>query len=119
MKIKFEDFDNIYLVPGATDLRKSYAGLSAMVSHNLYLDPTANNLYIFCSRNKRTIKMLEFDKNGFVIHSKKLLNTDRFYWPKAQDDISSMTVDLRQLNWLLDGLEIEQKRAFKDISVII
>lgn len=119
MKIKFEDFDNIYLVPGATDLRKSYAGLSSMVSHSLFLDPTANNLYIFCSKNKRTIKMLEFDKNGFVIHSKKLLNTDRFYWPKAQDDITSMTVDLRQLNWLLDGLEIDQKRAFKDISVII
>ncbi len=119
MKLRFEDFDNIYLVPGATDLRKSYAGLSAIVSHSLYLDPTANNLYIFCNRSKKSIKMLEFDKNGFVIHSKKLLNKDKFFWPKGDEDITSMVVDIRQLSWLLDGLAIEQKRAFKDISVMI
>lgn len=119
MKLRFQDFDNIYLVPGATDLRMSYAGLSAVVSHSLCLDPTANNLYIFCNKSKRTIKMLEFDRNGFVIHSKKLLNKDRFYWPKSSDELETIVIDQRQIEWLLDGLNIYQKGAFHDITMTV
>lgn len=116
MKLRFQDFDNIYLIPGATDLRLSYSGLSAIVSYNLCLDPAANNLYIFCNKTRKTIKMLEFDRNGFVIHSKKLLNKDRFYWPKSDEEIETIIVDQRQLEWLLDGLNIYQKRAFNNIG---
>lgn len=119
MKLRFQDFDNIYLIPGATDLRMSYAGLSSIVSHNLCLDPTANNLYIFCNKSKRTIKMLEFDRNGFVIHSKKLLTREHFYWPKNADDLETIIVDQRQLEWLLDGLNIYQKGAFNTMTAAV
>lgn len=101
MKLRFQDFDNIYLIAGATDLRMSYAGLSSIVSHNLSLEPTANNLYIFCNKSKRTIKMLEFDRNGFVIHSKKLLTREYFYWPKNADDLENVIVDHASLNGFL------------------
>lgn len=102
--------ENIYLAPGATDLRKSIDGCSNIVQYQMFLDPFSPSIFIFCNRTKTTIKVLEWDGNGFWLHAKKLIGKDRFRWPKSKEE-ASMLIDKRQLSWLLDGLEIEQKHA--------
>lgn len=110
--------ENIYLAPGPTDLRKSIDGCSAIVQYTMNLDPFSSSIFIFCNRAKTTIKVLEWDKNGFWLHTKKLIGDDRFRWPKSKDEVS-MLIDKRQLLWLLDGLEIQQKHAHKTVTPII
>ena len=110
--------ENIYLAPGATDLRKSIDGCSNIVQYQMFLDPFSPSIFIFCNRTKTTIKVLEWDGNGFWLHTKKLIGKDRFRWTKSKEE-ASMLIDKRQLSWLLDGLEIEPKHAHPKIAAVV
>ncbi len=117
--IDLSKIDNIYLAPGPTDMRKSSDGCAAVVQYSMYLDPFSTSIFIFCNRHKNIIKILEWDGNGFWLHSKKLIGKDKFRWPKCEEDVSSLLIDRRQLEWLLCGLEIHQKHAHHTINAVI
>lgn len=54
-----------------TELMK---GLVAMVQLSLGKDPFEEaSVFLFCNKRKDSIKVLRFDKNGFVLAHKKLL----------------------------------------------
>lgn len=42
--------DEIYIVCGYTDIRKSINGLCALVKNELHMDPRRSALYLFCER---------------------------------------------------------------------
>jgi transposase len=51
----------------------------------------------------------------------KALSEDRFYWPKAGDEVISLTS--QQINWLMDGYDINllrrhKQRQYKRIGTI-
>ena len=48
----------IYLAAGATDLRKSFEGLSDLVTHQFKEDPLSGHLYVFTNRKKNRVKLL-------------------------------------------------------------
>ena len=62
--------EDIYLAPGATDLRKSIDGCSNIVQYQMFLDPFSPSIFIFCNRTKTTIKVLEWYGNRFWLHKK-------------------------------------------------
>lgn len=66
---------------------------------------------------KRQLKF-EWDGNGFWLHTKKLIGKDRFRWPKSREE-ASMLIDKRQLSWLLDGLDINQKYAHHKVEAVV
>ena len=47
--------EDIYLAPGATDLRKSIDGCSNIVQYQMFLDSFSPSIFIFCNRTKTTI----------------------------------------------------------------
>jgi transposase len=98
----------VYLACGCTDLRKSIDGLAAVVSEAFALDPFAPCLFVFCNRQRDKIKILEWDHNGFWLYYRRL-ERGRFQWPSSPE--ATMTVDRRELQWLLDGLSLEQHQA--------
>ena len=104
---------DVYLVLGTTDMRKSINGLSFIVSEVLEEDLYSGNLFAFCNRTKRIIKILYWERNGFCVWYKKL-DRDRFLWPKDQIEVKQ--ISNRQLSWLLDGLKLEQPHAYKQLS---
>jgi transposase len=55
----------VYLHRGTIDFRKNINGLSAMVEHELRLDPFAHAVYVFGNRRKDRIKILGWSRNGF------------------------------------------------------
>jgi transposase len=48
----------IYLYPHYIDMRKSWNGLVGLVKNGMNLDPFAKNLFVFCGRSKRLIKII-------------------------------------------------------------
>lgn len=106
--------DQVYLAVGPTDLRKSIDGLSIIVQERFKLDPFSKHLFVFCNRNRDKIKILEWDKNGFWLHYKRL-EKNTFRWPDGTEG-SSLMIDERQFRWLLDGLSIHQKSAHPDVK---
>ncbi len=102
----------IYLALGATDLRKSINGLSIIVQEQFDLDPFSNALFAFCNRKRDKIKILVWDRDGFWLHYKRL-EKGLFKWPEKEAEV--IAVDSREFRWLLDGLELEQKEARKEV----
>ncbi len=103
----------VYLAIGNTDMRKSINGLSILVSEYLELDPFSGHLFAFCNRRRNMLKILYWDRNGFCIWHKRL-EKHSFKWPASKTEI--MTIGQRELNWLMDGLEICQKNAHKSLK---
>lgn len=109
--------NQVYLACGPTDLRKSIDGLAAIVQMSFQLDPFSSNLYVFCNRNRDKLKILHWDFNGFWLYYRRLEN-GLFHWPDEQTK-SPLHVSPRQLNWLLDGLPLEQREAHSKVSAQI
>ena len=103
----------VYLAAGITDMRKAINGLSMLVEDQLELDPFSGHLFVFCNRRRNMIKVLYWDRNGFCLWQKRL-EKYRFRWPESWEQV--LKLDQRQLNWLLDGLEIQQTRAHGRLS---
>lgn len=94
----------VFLYRYPVDFRKSYRGLSAIVEMELGHDPFSGALYAFCNRARDKIKILLWEDNGFVLYYKALAE-ERFRWPGPGD--KTMPLSGEQLNWLLDGYDIE------------
>jgi len=111
------DAANVYLACGATDMRKSIDGLAAIVSHAFDLDPFDTSLFVFCNKGRDKLKILRWDVSGFWLYYRRL-ERGRFRWPQSPTG-EAMTITRRQLTWLLDGLEIEQRRAHRPVAARI
>lgn len=110
--IDLKDIDGIYLSAGPTDMRKGINGLLGMAQSIMKSEDMSHRLFIFCGKNKRNMKILEVDYDGYWLYQKCLV-TGRFQWPKAKD--GTMTIDKRQLSWLLDGLSPIQEKAHRNV----
>ena len=116
--LNLESVRQVHLAPGATDLRKSIDGLSALVRIVFELDPLSDCWFVFCNRQKNKLKILRWDHNGFWLYYRRL-ERGRFRWPDG--GAQSLMITRRQLQWLLDGLTIEQSQAHRSVraSVVI
>lgn len=106
-------FNRVYLACGHTDMRKSIDGLAAMVIHSFELDPFSPALFVFCNRSRDRLKILFWDHNGFWLFYRRL-ERGRFQWPSESDGTTKL-VSPRQLQWLLDGLSLEQPQAHRPV----
>lgn len=108
--------DQVYLASGSTDLRKSIDGLAVIVQESFQLDPFSAHLFVFCNRKRDKLKILHWDHNGFWLYYRRL-EKGVFQWP--DNTTQPLAISQRQLNWLLDGLPLEQKQAHPKISAQI
>ncbi len=99
----------VYLAAGITDMRKSIDGLAALVQESFQLNPFSPCLFVFCNRERNKLKILHWQHSGFWLYYRRL-ERGRFEWP---DSGSSKTISItrRELNWLLDGLSLSQRKA--------
>lgn len=102
--------DHIYLALGATDFRKQQNGLASLVALKFKLDPhTGSSVFLFCNKRHNALRALRWDGNGFILVTKSLTDEMKFQWPRNQGEVRDVT--RRQLEWLLEGLQIDQKKA--------
>ena len=104
----------VYLYRGIADMRKSINGLAAIVEAELGLSPFAPKLYVFCSRGRDKIKILYWERSGFVLWYKRL-EKERFPWPR-RDEAGVVAMTGRELNWLLDGIDLFRIRPHEELS---
>ena len=103
--------DEIYIVCGYTDMRKSIDGLCAIVKDQLKMDPCRNVLYLFCGRRRDRIKALLWESDGFVLIYKRLTANGCYKWPRDKSQVRNLT--WREFDWLMSGIEIDQPKAIK------
>ena len=103
--------EEIYLVCGYTDMRRSIDGLCAIVQDRLHRDPRQRALYLFCGKRCDRLKALLWEGDGFVLLYKRMEVQGRFRWPRNSEEVKTLT--WQQFDWLMSGLEIEQPKAFQ------
>ena len=64
--------DNIYIVCGTSDMRKSIDGLCCIVRDKLSMDPDRSSLFLFCRKRCDRIKVLLHEPDGYVFLYKHL-----------------------------------------------
>ena len=92
----------IFVKPGATDMRKQINGLSVIVSEELKMNVFEGNLFLFCNKHRRILKIIHWETNGFCAWSKRL-EKDKFPWPMNQREATEITE--QQFGFLLKGIE--------------
>lgn len=105
----------IYLASEPVDLRRGHDGLYAIVRNQWKLDPFAGHLFAFVGRRGNRIKILFWDRGGFVIYYKRL-ERGRFRLPRPREGAASITLDATQLGMLLDGIDVERVRRARHWS---
>ncbi len=104
----------VYLCREPVDMRRSIPGLAALVEQGLGLDPFARRLVVFCSRRRDQVKILYWERSGFVLWYKRLEKA-RFAWPAREGKEPVVAMTGRELNWLLDGLDIFAVRPHEEL----
>jgi transposase len=95
----------VYIAREPVDMRKQIDGLALLVQEVLLLNPFEKQLFVFRNRGSNKLKVLVWHDNGFCLLYKRL-ERGFFPWPRAQDSV--FCCSLRELQWLLEGLNIEQ-----------
>ena len=83
--------DEIYIVTGRTDMRKSIDGLCAIVEDQHHMYPRRSALYLFCGKRCDRIKALLWESDGFVLLYKRMEVQGRFRWPRNQLEVKQLT----------------------------
>jgi len=100
----------VWLVAGATDMRRGFDGLSAQVQSVLLENPFCGHLFVFRGRRGDRIKVLWYDGQGLCLFYKRL-EEGRFVWPKAEEGKIHLTP--AQLSMLLEGIDWRMPKRTK------
>jgi transposase len=99
----------VHLAAEPVDLRRGHDGLVAIVRNVWRLDPYAGHLFVFLGRRLDRVKILVWDKNGFVLYYKRL-SQGRFRMPKVPADATRLELDATTLAMLLGGIDTKYVR---------
>ena len=94
----------VYLHREPIDFRAGINSLAVLVQETMALDPFTPAVFAFCNRRCDRMKLLFFDRSGFVLVLKRLTE-DKFRWPRRQEAVVTLTTE--QLHWILDGIDID------------
>jgi transposase len=92
----------IFLRPGYTDLRKAVNGLSVIIEEQMEGETFSGNVYLFCNRERKLLKAVYWEHNGFWL-SQKRLEKDKFPWAQTSEEVRELSAE--ELKMLLSGID--------------
>jgi len=110
--IVFHSTQRFFLYRNATDMRKSFDGLSGLVTNELQQPLTSGDVFIFLNKPRNSIKILVWDRSGFVIYYKRL-EAGTFEMPSATGEAKSISLKWEELVLLLEGISLQNVQRKK------
>ena len=84
--------------------RKGIDGLSALVRTQWAEDPLSGSMYVFFSRRADRVRVLYFDRDGYVLITKRLeKGTYRLPWSAEQGRV---VIEAGELLLVLEGIDL-------------
>lgn len=99
----------IFFAVEPVDMRKGIDGLRAHVEAMMRKAPFDGHLFVFVGKRKDRVKILFWDRNGFVLYLKRL-ERGRFQLPVVDPKRSQVEMEATQLAMLLDGIDLNARR---------
>lgn len=100
-------YDNrrYFLYRMATDMRKSFDGLSGLVKQEMKQHVLSGDVFIFINRRRNQVKLICWDRDGLAVYHKRL-EKGTFELPTSGSD-SVITLTALQLRLILDGIQLQ------------
>jgi transposase len=99
----------IYFAVDLVDMRKGIDGLRVLVEGALKKAPYDGHIFVFVGKSKDKVKILFWDRNGFVLYLKRL-ERGRFQLPAVGARTKHVEMEPAQLAMLLDGIDLNARR---------
>lgn len=109
----------VFLCAQPADMRRSFDGLSGMVTTIIERDPLCGHLFVFRNRNRDRIKILYWDRDGLAIWYKRL-ESGTFQFPTDLIDKETRPakaeITSEELSLLLGGIDlrsVEHRKRYR------
>jgi hypothetical protein len=101
-----------YLSPGCIDMRKGIYSLYQIVKSELKRNPLSGEVFIFLGKNRRCIKILLWEKDGFLLYHKKL-EKGVYEMPPKHSFKDSYSIDWRTFVLMIEGVAMRSAKFRK------
>ena len=96
----------IYVAAEAVDLRRGFDGLAAATRSLIREDPLTGHLFVFLNRRKNRIKLLVWDRTGYLIVYKRLERGTFALATAPAPGSRAVEMDAGELALLLEGIDL-------------
>ena len=97
-----------YFVHDVNDIRCGAHRLLQIVKHKHHLTTHDGSVFIFMSKNRRTVKMVNFEENAYYVHQKTFTNGYTFMRLSFVDEKPVYSIDWKDLVAVLESPVIKQ-----------
>ena len=97
----------IWMASEATDMRCGFDRLAERVTAVIGEDPLSGHLFLFRSHRGDRLKILHWDRDGFVVWYKRL-EEGVFKLPRPREGARSMELRASELAMILDGIDVSK-----------
>jgi transposase len=100
----------IYVAAEAVDLRRGFDGLAAAARSVMGADPLSGHVFVFLNRRRNRIKLLLWDRTGYVVLYKRLERGTFHLHTQPRFGEQHVEMDAGELTLLLEGLDLRHAR---------
>lgn len=100
-----------FVYSSLTDMRKGFDSLSGLVRSEFKMNPLSGDVFIFLSRTKNKIKLLQWQRDGFAIYYKRL-EKGTFELPKNTSE-NVMLISSQKLMLIMEGIKLSSVKKLK------
>jgi hypothetical protein len=86
-------------------MRKGFDGLCGVVKNEFAMNPMSADIFIFMSRRRDRIKLLQWQGDGFAIFSKRL-EKGTYEFPEMNSENTSAEVSSQELLLIMEGIQL-------------
>lgn len=104
-----------FIYRGAVDMRKSFDGLQGLVKNHVGRSGLEGEVYLFFNRRRTQVKMLVWDRSGFVIYYKRLEQGTFERLSGGNESDAAQSVSWSHLQMIMEGVKlqsIEQRKRY-------
>lgn len=107
-----------FLYSGLTDMRKGCDSLCGLVREEFKMNPLSGDVFIFISKTRNKIKLLQWQRDGFAIYYKRL-EKGTFELPeRSNEDV--MLISSQKLMLIMEGIKlssIKKRKRYEQFTV--
>jgi len=96
----------LFIARGATDMRKSFDTLAALVIEQVDEDPQSGHLFLFVNRRRDRLKVLWWDRSGYCLLAKRLEHGQFRVFDRAEGTTGAFEMQASELALILDGIDL-------------
>jgi transposase len=101
-----------YLCPGHVDMRKGIYSLFRIVKSEMKRNPLSGEVFLFLGKNRRCIKILHWENDGFLLYHKKL-ESGSYEVSKNHVFNDGYAIEWRTFVLMMEGVAINSARFRK------